>query len=306
MLDEIKTIEKNKKYSIDEKDSVVRFLFEDCAVRGVWVSLQQSLADMLALKNISQAAGVLLGESVAAAVLLSCTIKLQGRVAIQARGDGALQLLVAESTQNAGVRGIITLDETAIENSMPSLKQLIGNGYLAVTLLPDDGESYQGIVPLQGERMQDCLADYFELSEQLPTALWLVSDGECAAGLLLQAMPTFDGDIDSDDASWQHLHTLASTLKNEELLSLPCEELLHRLFHRETVRVFDPESVHFQCTCSEQRSRNALAVLGREELEKLFSEQPNVIVDCQFCDAQYHYAASDMAKILGETVPSLH
>jgi molecular chaperone Hsp33 len=150
--------------------------------------------------------------------------------------------------------------------------------------------------------MQDCLADYFAMSEQLPTALWLVSDGECAAGLLLQAMPT----IDSDDASWQHLHTLASTLKNEELLSLSCEELLHRLFHQETVRVFNAESVRFQCTCSEQRSRNALSILGREELEKLFSEQPNVMVDCQFCDAQYHYTASDIAKILGETAPSLH
>lgn len=306
MLDELKNMETNKKDSINEKDSVVRFLFEDCAVRGVWISLQQSLADMLTLKNISQPASVLLGESVAAAVLLSCTIKLQGRVAIQARGDGALQLLVAESTQNAGIRGIITLDETAIENSMPSLKQLIGNGYLAVTLLPNDGESYQGIVPLQGERMQDCLADYFSLSEQLPTALWLVSDGKCAAGLLLQAMPAIDGDIDSDDANWQHLHTLASTLKDEELLSLPCEELLHRLFHQETVRVFDPEPVHFQCTCSELRSRNALAILGREELEELFSEQPNVMVDCQFCDAQYHYTVSDMAKILGETTPALH
>ena len=287
-------------------DTVVRFLFEDCAVRGVWVNLQKSCSDMLAMKHIGEAGSILLGESVAAAVLLSCTIKLQGRVAIQARGDGALQLLVAESTQNAGVRGVITLDEAAIENSMPSLQQLIGNGYLAVTLLPDNGESYQGVVPLQGERLQNCLVDYFALSEQLPTALWLVSDGERAAGFLLQAMPAIDGDVDSDDANWQHLHTLASTLKNEELLSLPCEELLHRLFHQETVRVFDPEPVRFQCTCSEQRSRNALSILGREELEKLFFEQPNVMVDCQFCDAQYHYTASDMANILGETTPSLH
>ncbi len=297
-------MKEKKENCVNEKDNVVRFLFEDFAVRGVWVNLQQSLVDMLALKNISKSAVILLGESVAAAVLLSSTIKLQGRVAIQARGNGALQLLVAESTQNAGVRGVITLDETAIENSVPSLQQLIGNGYLAVTLLPDDGESYQGIVPLQGERLQDCLGDYFALSEQLPTALWLASDGERAAGLLLQALPEVDSD--SDDASWQHLHTLASTLKNEELLSLSCKEILHRLFHQEIVRVFDPQPVRFQCTCSEQRSRNALSILGREELEKLFAEQPNVMVDCQFCDAQYRYTVSDMAKILGETPPSLH
>lgn len=284
------------------EDSVLRFLFEDCAVRGVWVHLQKSCADMLALKDISQAGRGLLGESVAAAVLLSCTIKLQGRVAIQARGDGALKLLVAESTQDGGVRGIINLDENVAAEAIPPVQQLIGSGYLAVTLLPDEGESYQGIVPLKGARLQDCLADYFALSEQLPTALWLVSDGERAAGLMLQAMPT----LDHDDAGWQHLHVLANTVSNDELLSLPCEALLHRLFHQETVRLFDAQPVRFQCTCSEARSRSALAVLGRDELHKLFAEQPEVTIDCQFCGAQYRYTADDMTEILGETSPSVH
>jgi molecular chaperone Hsp33 len=283
-------------------DSVVRFIFEDCAVRGVWVHLQKSYTDMLALKDIGPAGCVLLGESVAAAVLLSCTIKLQGRLAIQARGNGALKLLVAESTQDAGVRGIINLDESATYQSIPPLQQLIGSGYLAVTLLPDEGESYQGIVPLQGARLQDCLADYFALSEQLPTALWLVSDGERSAGMMLQAMPT----INHENAGWQHLHTLASTVSGEELLSLPCEILLHRLFHQEVVRVFDAEPVRFQCTCSKDRSRSALAVLGRDELHKLFAEQPEVAIDCQFCGAQYRYTANDMTEVLGEISPSLH
>jgi molecular chaperone Hsp33 len=285
-----------------ESDSVVRFLFENCAVRGVWVRLQESCSSMLALKEMSQASKVLLGESLAASVLLSCTIKMQGRVAIQARGDGALKLLVAESTQDAGVRGVIDMDPGVDPLAVPSLQQLIGSGYLSVTLLPEDGESYQGIVPLQGARLQDCLADYFALSEQLPTALWLASDGKCASGLLLQAMPSGDG----NDVSWQHLHVLASTLKNDELLSLPCEVLLHRLFHQETVRVFKPEPIRFQCTCSEERSHNALAILGRDELYKLFAEQPEVVVDCQFCGAQYRYTAKDMVDVLGEMSPSLH
>lgn len=283
-------------------DHVVRFLFEECAVRGVWVNLQESYSALMALKAMTQPAKILLGESVAAAVLLGSSVKMQGRVAIQARGDGALKLLVAESTHDAGVRGVVDLDESLTVNAMPSLQQLIGNGYLAVTLLPDQGESYQGIVPLQGARLQDCLADYFALSEQLPTALWLVSDGERAAGLMLQAMPA----VHNGDAGWQHLHVLASTVKDEELLSLPCEVLLHRLFHQEIVRVFDAEPVRFQCTCSEERSRHALSVLGRDELHKLFSEQPDVAIDCQFCGAQYRYKANDMLNILGEPSPSLH
>ena len=224
-----------------QQDARVRFLFEDAPVRGAWVYLQHSVQAMPAFISASPAGKILLGESVAAAALLSANIKLQGRLAIQARGDGALRLLVAESSQNAGVRGVIELDDRA-ENTL-ALRELLGDGYLAVTLLPDVGESYQGIVPLQGARLQDCLAAYFQQSEQLETALWLASDGETAAGLLLQAMPGAQDDL----KGWQHVHALASTISNEELLSLSCEQLLHRLYHQETVRVFDAEPVQFQC-----------------------------------------------------------
>ncbi|MEZ5539068.1 MAG: Hsp33 family molecular chaperone HslO [Pseudomonadales bacterium] len=279
-------------------DTVVRFLFENAPVRGAWVNLTQSMQAMPALTSTSIMGKKLLGESVAAAALLSANLKLEGRVAIQARGNGALRLLVAESTQRAGVRGVVELDAT----SVTALNEWVVDGYLAITLLPDHGESYQGIVPLQHARLQDCLADYFRQSEQLETALWLVSDGEHAAGLLLQAMP---GARDDDNA-WQHLHALASTVRDEELLSLPCEKLLHRLYHQETVRVFDAEPVNFQCSCSKERSAAALATLGREELKQLFQETPVVDVDCHFCGKAYQYSERDIDKILDEISPTLH
>ncbi|MBK8102328.1 MAG: Hsp33 family molecular chaperone HslO [Cellvibrionales bacterium] len=283
-----------------QQDARVRFLFEDAPVRGAWVYLQHSVQAMPAFISASPAGKILLGESVAAAALLSANIKLQGRLAIQARGDGALRLLVAESSQNAGVRGVIELDDRA-ENTL-ALRELLGDGYLAVTLLPDVGESYQGIVPLQGARLQDCLAAYFQQSEQLETALWLASDGETAAGLLLQAMPGAQDDL----KGWQHVHALASTISNEELLSLSCEQLLHRLYHQETVRVFDAEPVQFQCSCNTQRSAAALATLGREDLLQLFQETPVVKVDCHFCGKIYQYSERDIDKILGEISPTLH
>ena len=283
-----------------QQDARVRFLFEDAPVRGAWVYLQHSVQAMPAFISASPAGKILLGESVAAAALLSANIKLQGRLAIQARGDGALRLLVAESSQNAGVRGVIALDDRA-ENTL-ALRELLRDGYLAVTLLPDVGESYQGIVPLQGARLQDCLAAYFQQSEQLETALWLASDGETAAGLLLQAMPGAQDDL----KGWQHVHALASTISNEELLSLSCEQLLHRLYHQETVRVFDAEPVQFQCSCNTQRSAAALATLGREDLLQLFQETPVVKVDCHFCGKIYQYSERDIDKILGEISPTLH
>ncbi len=288
-------------------DQAVRFLFESAPVRGVWVQLHESYQAVLSGQTGTAVANLLLGESLAAAVLLTRNIKLQGRLAIQARGNGSLRLLVAESTQDAGVRGVIDLDDDAVVGQ--PLSQLLGEGYLAVTLLPDDGDSYQGIVPLQGARLQDCLADYFSQSEQLPTALWLVCDGERAAGLLLQAMPcSADEDMagDTEDDGWGRLCHLAGTLTENELLNLPCEMLLHRLFYEETVRVFDAEPVRFSCTCSVERSRAALAMLGRDELQKLFAEQEKVAVDCQFCGSHYAYDAADMAELLGDVPGRLH
>lgn len=290
-------------YTDSKSDARVRFLFEDVPVRGAWVCLQTSLAAMPAMKMTTTIGKQLLGESVVATVLLSANIKLQGRLAVQARGDGALRLLVAESTQDAGVRGVVEWNETTVSaDAMPTLKRLIGNGYLAVTLLPDVGDSYQGIVPLQGNHLQDCLADYFKQSEQVETALWLACDGERAAGLLLQALPG----MSAHDGQWQHLHALAETVSDSELLSLSCEQLLYRLFHQERVRVFDEEPVSFQCSCNAERSAAALATLGKEDLQQLFTEQPSVVVDCQFCGAVYRYSERDIGNILGETPPVLH
>lgn len=288
--------------AIHGDDKALRFLFEEHDVRGVWVRLDSVLATICQQQRCSGPAAELLGESLVAAVLLSRTIKLEGRLALQARGEGPLRLLVAESTADAGVRGVIELDATALGDTLPPISGLVGSGSLAVTLLPESGESYQGIVPLQGERLQDCLADYFQRSEQLPTLLWLACDGHHAAGLMLQALPAAGVVRDS----WEHLQALAATVTAQELLSLPAESLLHRLFHQETVRLFEQEPVRFQCTCSVQRSRRALAVLGRDELQKLFAETPRVDVDCQFCGAHYTYVAADMVDVLGEPSTRIH
>lgn len=279
-----------------QSDSAVRFLFDECAVRGVWTQLDTALVQLLSQhEQYSPAERVLLGESVAASVLLTRSIKLQGRVALQARSEQALRLLVAECTNDGAVRGVIELDKTVAVEQLTPLARLVQGGYLSVALLPDAGERYQGIVPLgDSERLQDCLAAYFAQSEQLPTAFWLFSDGARAAGLMLQALPAQQRDEDA----WPRLTALADTITAEELLQLPAQEVLHRLFHEEEVRVYEPEPVRFACTCSAERSRDALVMLGADELHKLFAEQPQVAVDCQFCNAKYQFCAADFTELL--------
>lgn len=276
-------------------DRAVRFIFDECAVRGVWVQLDQSFAELLAQHpQYTEAERVLLGESVAASVLLTRTIKLKGRVALQARSQQQLQLLVAECTDDGAVRGVVELDKTVAADELVPLAPLMAGGYLAVALLPDEGERYQGIVPLDGERLQDCLADYFVRSEQLATVFYLASDGQRAAGLMLQVLPAEERDEDA----WPRLIALAGTVKAEELLTLDAETLLHRLYHEEVVRLFEPQPLRFACTCSAERSRDAMVLLGRDELLKLFAETPVAEIDCQFCNAKYQFSSADFADLL--------
>lgn len=282
-------------------DTLLRFLFEHLAIRGARVQLHNTCQTILSQQRCSPAAAILLGESLAASALLTSTIKLEGRLALQARGEGALKLLVAECTHTGGLRGMIELDDAAVQDDF-RLSALLQNGYLAVTLLPDAGESYQGLVPLEGDKLQDCIASYFVRSEQLPTALWLACDGDHAAGFLLQALPGTDSN--SDD--WQRVCLLANTLTQTELLQLSHEQVLHRLFHEDTLRVFEPSPLTFSCTCTEERSRNALALLGRDDLQKLFAERDVVEVDCQFCRRQYRYTEKDMLALLGEHSRQIH
>lgn len=286
------------------EDTLQRFLIENCSVRGARVQLRQSFQDIANLHTCSTTAAHVLGESIAAAALLASTIKLEGRLALQARGEGPLKLLVAECTNHGGVRGIIELDDSMTRDNH-DMNELLQKGYLAVTLLPDNGESYQGLVPLEGSRLQDCLSAYFAQSEQIPTMLWLACDGECAAGLLLQVLPDHDNNHNNND-DWQRVCLLANTLSNDELLHLPHEQLLHRLFHEDTVRMFKPTAIGFSCTCSHDRSRNALALLGRDELQKLFAERDIVEVDCQFCRQQYCYTEQDMRDVLGKHSNHIH
>lgn len=284
-----------------EHDSLLRFIFDHGAVRGARVQLQQSLHTLLSHQLIGHTAQQLLGESLCASVLLASTIKLEGRLALQARGDGALHLLVAECTHTGDIRGMVKLDESAA-STLTRWSSLLGKGQLAVTLMPEQGDSYQGIVPLDGERLQDCIGDYFEHSEQLPTALWLACDGERAGGLLLQALPGND-----THDFWDHVCILADTLSDTELLSLPHSTLLHRLFHQDPYTAFDATPVQFQCTCNAERSRQALAMLGRDDVYRLLAEQDgDITVDCQFCGQQYHFDETALLPLLGDTSTQVH
>jgi len=277
-------------------DISLRFLFDNADIRGETVRLNATLEEILAVHQYAPAVGQLIGEFLAAAVLLSSTLKFEGKLILQARSEGQIPLLMVECTNQGHVRAIA---RGAEQTTSADFAHLLTNGQLAITVDPVNGQRYQSIVPLAADSLAHSLDTYFDQSEQLPTRFWLASDPPHAAGMLLQQMPAQGRDDAEQRAQqWQHACSLAGTIKQEELLELSTEELLHRLYHEDPVRIFDPSAVKFQCSCSRERTLNALASIDNTELEEILREHGSITMDCEFCNQQYQFQRDDVAALL--------
>ncbi|MFO7994519.1 MAG: Hsp33 family molecular chaperone HslO [Marinobacter sp.] len=271
------------------RDQFQRFMFEDSQVRGAWVKLNDSYSEIGNQAPYPASVRRMLGESLVASVLMSNTLKFEGTLSLQAQGKGPLRTLMAECSHDRFIRGLARYDEHAVTED--SLDALLGGGRMAITISPEKGQRYQGVVPREEENLAGCLEEYFERSEQIPTSFFLFADENCSAGLMLQKLP---GDTEQDSDLWDRLNHLASTVEAEELLTLDSETLLHRLFHEETVRLFDAEPVAFRCSCSRERTLGALEAIGKEECYSILEEQGSIEMDCQFCRAHYRFDRNDI------------
>ncbi|MDH3994926.1 MAG: Hsp33 family molecular chaperone HslO [Gammaproteobacteria bacterium] len=289
----------------DHGDTSLRCLFEDADIRGETVHLDEAYREILSIHEYAPGVNRLLGEFLAAAVLLSTNLKYEGKLILQVRSEGQIPLLMVECDHKLQVRAIA---RGAQEATSDNNAQLLTNGQLTITIDPSNGQRYQGIVPLVEDSLAHSLDAYFEQSEQLKSRLWLAADGERAAGLLLQQLPP---QVTQDDTErlqqWEHACSLAATVRDEELLQLSAEALLYRLYHEDAVRVFQPASVTFRCSCSRERTRNALASLNPEEVEELLEELGSITMDCEFCNQQYRFTREDLGDVLqGDESRTLH
>ncbi|MDP3534785.1 MAG: Hsp33 family molecular chaperone HslO [Halomonas sp.] len=289
-------------------DQIQRFLFDQTNVRGEIVTLAEAYQEVLDRHAYPAAVNELLGELLAAVALLTDTIKLDGTLSIEVRGQGALALLMAESNPGGELRAIARIaEDAALPSEYASFRELVGEGQIVITLDPREGHRYQGIVALDHSTLGGCLEAYFGQSEQLPTRLWLAADGKRAGGLLLQRLP--DASQNQDVDAWERSVVLADTIKSDELLGLEQREVLYRLYHEETVRVFEPKALRFGCTCSRERMSHALYTLGQDELLDILREQGVIDTQCHFCHTKYHYTAADIEILLddpGAPPPVIH
>lgn len=276
------------------RDHRRRFIFETMDVRGELVHLDGALRDVAAIHAYPAGVQRLLGEFISAAVLLASTLKFRGALTVQARSRQQISLIMAECTSALDVRAIA---RGAQEATAETFGELLGGGQLALTMTPEKGKRYQGIVPLEDSSLAASLDNYFAQSEQLHTRLLLGCDGERAGGLLLQQLPSQRVlDPGQREMQWEHLNHLVSTVSDEELLTLDDETLLHRLFHEEALRVFEGDDVRFSCSCTRERTLAALATIGRAEIDDILREQGSVSMDCEFCNQRYVFTPEELAE----------
>ncbi|GAA6134637.1 Hsp33 family molecular chaperone HslO [Oceaniserpentilla sp. 4NH20-0058] len=275
-------------------DTLQRFTFDNCHVRGELVGLKQSLADMFQRQTYPEPVNGLLGELLVAAALLSATVKIEGILSLQVQTDGPVRLLVAETTHDGKLKGIARLDE----DKDLSEEHLLGQkGQLIITIEPNQGRRYQGIVALEEGSITKSVEAYFRQSEQLDTHLWISCENGMAAGLFLQELPELgeiQETIEADDDAWNRLNQLAHTLRSDELLHLSNEDILYRLYHEEKVRVYEGQPLQFSCSCSKERLSVALTQIGYAECQDIIDEQKKIRADCQFCGQHYSFTQSDV------------
>ena len=307
-------------------DTVLPFQLDRSDIRGRVVRLDGALDRVLDQHDYPPLIEALVAEAALLTALIGHTIKLRWKLSLQIRGDGPVRLIATDyyaprgEGEPARIRAYASYDAERLDAEGAPFDQ-VGQGYFA--LLIDQGQGttpYQGITPLAGGSLKACAETYFAQSEQLPTRFELSfaraqmpgsAESWRAGGVMLQHMPKaspFAGGeggsgegglieatdlLDGDEGeNWTRANVLLDTVDDVELIGphLQPTDLLVRLFHEEQPRVFDPQPVHFGCTCSEERVRESLSIYSARDIGTMTTEEGRVTADCQFCGAHYDLA----------------
>ena len=280
-------------------NTIQRFLLDELDIRGAVVRLDSVWQQLLAGRNYPAAVAELLGEMSITTVLLADNLKQPGRLTIQLRGSGPISLLVIDCNEALNLRCMAQHADTIAD--LPPV-ELLGHGQLLLSLdMPSMREPYQSIVPLTGDSIADIFEHYLDQSEQLASRFFLAATPQGAAGLFLQKMP---GSDERDADGWARIEALAATVKDEELLTLPAEALLTRLFHEETVRVFAAQPVTSDSPEDWEKVGNMLRSLGREEVYGALAEHGEIVIRDDLANREYRFDKAAIDALFSQTPPT--
>jgi molecular chaperone Hsp33 len=290
-------------------DLLKPFQLERSQIRGRFVRLAGTIDRVLGAHDYPDPVERLLAELLVLAGGLAGGLKFDGQFSLQIRGQGPIRLMVADCTNEGMMRGYASFDADQVNGvEGHDSELLLGDGVLALTVDQSKagGETYQGIVQLEGKSLADSMLTYFRRSEQVPTGIRVALDRDdatgawCGGAIILQALPAANPlDRETQQQDWQEAMVLLQTASDEELTDpgLAPDTLLFRLFHETGVRVFRPLTLAHGCSCSEERVERVLLSFPDDEIADMRLEDGSIEVTCQFCNRQYRFAEGRQADL---------
>ncbi len=274
-------------------NQLTEFLFPELGVRGAVVEFDEGIEAMLGSRPYPPDVRRLLGQAVAAMPLLAANTKFEGRMSLQFQGKGALSMLVAQIERDLQLRGMAKSTAEASGDFVT----LMQGGMLGLLLEPERGsQTYQAVVAIEGDSFAAALEAYYLRSEQIPSLMRLAVGEQGIRGIVLQRLPL--GEKGSSPENWELIQALFGTLGEAELATTPAKTILHRLFHAEDLRLFEPREVHLTCRCSRPSIATMLLSLGENELNEHLAEHQQIDVTCEFCGRQYLFKRADVDELL--------
>jgi len=274
-------------------NTIRRFLFKDLNIRGQHLSISQTWQAMVQDRGYTRQVRQLFGELSAMAIMLANGIKHQGKLTLQYQGDGVVSLLLVEVTHDMKLRGMIRSNGTIKEDD--NLDTVLGEGQMVATLYNTQTDhSFQSLIPRNPLGLISTFEDYFSQSEQLDSKLWVSSTKDNLSAMLIQKMPEIKN---NDEEGWSRITALASTITNQELCSLDAEQLLHRLFHEETVQLFEQDQVDYECQQDRRRFEKIIFDLGEEDARNLLEERGEISIHNEVCNEHLFFNEQDLDRI---------
>lgn len=276
------------------KNYIKKFVFEHLPIKGAMVVLEDSWQTIAAQREYPPGLRQLIGELVAANILLTNNLKLNGKLICQIQGNPHFSLVVSECTNELNIRA--TAKFKALDQALIDYTSYLQHGHLIVSVDSlEDGNLYQSIIAFNGYTVADILNNYMVQSEQLKSWFLLAYSESRVVGFMLQQLPDTHNQFNLDI---ERIFILANTLTTYELLHQDLQQILYKLFNEDNIVIMSELAVNFACTCSRIRVSEILRNLGKQELQSLIQKQGNITVDCDYCNTSYKFTERELTDFV--------
>ncbi len=285
---------------------LIRCITNDGLVMASAVDTTDIVAEAERIHGTSAVVTAALGRLLTAGSMMGNMLKgKDDTITLKVAGDGPTGSLIVVSDFNGDVRGYVQnpIVEIPLNNKGKlDVGGAVGtNGLLYV--LKDLGlkEPFSGSVPLVSGEIAEDITSYYALSEQIPTvcALGVLVNPDltvrAAGGYIIQLLPAAGDDtIEKLEKSISDIKAVTTMLDS----GMTPEEIIKTALKEFSVEVLYEQEIYYKCNCSRDRVSKALISLGREELESMAEELPEVSVNCHFCDKVYTFTKNEIKNFL--------